>query len=139
MIVAQRLTKSMRLRRRREFVAIQAGPQGSTKIVTRHLIALIAPNSRSSTTIEAKDEITGLSLPLGRVGLTVSKRVGNAPVRNRVRRFIREWLRTHGWISAPADVVLIAKDSAATLRHRDDFAIDLGKIQHHVGRTIVAA
>jgi ribonuclease P protein component len=36
----------------------------------------------------------------GRVGLTVSRRVGGAVVRNRVRRRLREWIRRH-WGELP--------------------------------------
>lgn len=48
----------------------------------------------------------------GRVGFTVTKRVGNAVTRNRIKRRAREWLRTHGWVPPGLDVVFIAKDAA---------------------------
>lgn len=61
----------------------------------------------------------------GRAGFTVTKKVGNAVTRNRIRRQMRDWLRTHGWVAPGWDVVFIAKDSAAKapgLAIREDLA-----------------
>jgi ribonuclease P protein component len=52
-----------------------------------------------------------------RVGITVSSRVGNAVVRNRTKRWIREYVRRHLSALPPGDVVIIAKPSAATAAH----------------------
>lgn len=52
----------------------------------------------------------------GRVGLTVSRRVGGAVVRNRVKRRVREWYRRSALAGAAAlDLVVIARPSAASL------------------------
>ena len=64
----------------------------------------------------------------GRLGLTVTKKVGNAVIRNRIKRMLREWMRLHGWVPTGWDVVLVAKDSAARQLHPDDFAPDLTRI-----------
>jgi ribonuclease P protein component len=51
-----------------------------------------------------------------RLGVTVSRRVGNAVVRNRVKRRVREWFRCErGRFGRPLDVVVIARPSAARL------------------------
>ena len=55
-----------------------------------------------------------------RLGLTVSTKVGNAVVRNRVRRRLREAYRVHedayasGW-----DIVIVARVRAAFVRYRE--------------------
>jgi len=54
--------------------------------------------------------------PSRRLGITVSKRVGNAVIRNRVKRCIREWFR-HEREGLPdrSDIVVIARRSARDL------------------------
>ncbi len=112
------MTKSMRLRRRREFLAVQSV---GTKVNTRHFVALAT---------RARDVDAGVTT--GRVGLTVSKRVGVAVVRNRVKRLVREWMRTHDWMPAGYDVVIIAKDSAARLEGLREVGADLVRIRAQV-------
>lgn len=52
-----------------------------------------------------------------RVGLTVSRKVGNAVVRNRVKRRLRDWFR-HSSVRTKTyvDYVVIARPSAASLQ-----------------------
>ncbi len=113
---SRRLTKAMRLRRRLDFVAIQ---RSGTKIHGRAFLALVSPS-----------ELTGQAT--GRLGITVTKRVGNAVTRNRIKRLVREWLRLHGWVPAGRDVVIIAKEAAAELRALADVAADLERIAARV-------
>ncbi|HEU4735130.1 MAG TPA: ribonuclease P protein component [Kofleriaceae bacterium] len=101
----------MRLRKRSDFLAVQAGGQ---KVHGRHVLAIAQRQADAASQ--------------GRLGLTVTKKVGNAVVRNRIRRLLREWLRLHGWVPAGWDMVLVAKDSAARQLHPDDFASDLHRI-----------
>ena len=55
-----------------------------------------------------------------RLGVTVSARVGNAVVRNRVKRGVREWFRrSRRLLDAQRDLVVIARQGAATLRPRE--------------------
>ena len=109
------MTKSMRLRRRREFLATQ---NAGTKVNTRHFVALVAPAREAA--------------PTGRVGLTVSGKVGGAVVRNRIKRLAREWLRTHEWIPTGYDVVIIAKTSAAQVTGLAAVGVDLARIRGQV-------
>jgi ribonuclease P protein component len=61
-----------------------------------------------------------LTLPVVRVGFTVSRKVGNAVVRNRVRRRLREVARlVIGQARADLDYVLIGRQGAL----KRDFAV----------------
>jgi len=101
----------MRLRQRAEFLAVQSG---GTKLHGRHVLAIA----------KRYDE----QAQRGRLGVTVTKKVGNAVVRNRIKRLLREWMRLHGWVPPGWDLVLVAKDSAARQLHPDDFAADLTRV-----------
>ena len=75
----------------------------------RHLVLLVAPGGA----------------PMVRVGYTVSRKVGNAVVRNRVRRRLREIVRLHARELVPSrDYVIIAAPGAA-LRGYHELADDL--------------
>lgn len=50
----------------------------------------------------------------GRVGFTVSKVLGGAVVRNRMKRRLREAVRLHGMIPAAMDIVINPKKSLLT-------------------------
>lgn len=86
--------KALRLLRRSEFLQVQEGGQ---KFSSECLLALVKPNGRAHT----------------RLGLTVSSKVGNAVVRVRLRRLLRELFRKRRmqW-PAGLDVVLVVRSSA---------------------------
>jgi ribonuclease P protein component len=91
--------KAARLRRRAEFLGVQ---RDGRRRHTSHLVFVLrfASGARS------------------RLGVTVSKRVGNAVVRNRVKRFLREVFRLRQGHIAPAlDLVVIAKPGAENLTY----------------------
>lgn len=85
----------MRLKKSRDFRRVQGRGR---KIRQPNLMLLVLPGQVSQT----------------RIGLTVSRRVGNAVVRNRVKRWLRQGLR-HQYPSIEGcwDVVVIAHPSAA--------------------------
>lgn len=86
----------MRLRARREFLRVQ---DKGAKVAVGPLLALALKSDR----------------PVTRVGLTVSTKVGNAVVRVRIRRHLREVFRKRrGTLPAGIDLVFIARSSAAT-------------------------
>jgi ribonuclease P protein component len=51
-----------------------------------------------------------------RLGVTVSRQVGNAVVRNHVKRRIREWFRNdRAKFDKPVDIVVIGRQAAASM------------------------
>jgi len=100
--------KAARLRRRREFLTLQ---RDGRRRHTPHLVVIHRPG-RSKTT---------------RFGVTVSTRIGNAVVRNRVKRLMREVFRHHrAALASPIDVVVIAKPGADVLNY-DQAAIEFAQ------------
>lgn len=50
-----------------------------------------------------------------RLGLTVSKKVGNAVTRNRIKRYVREVFRTQRFSMPSVDLNVIARSASATM------------------------
>ena len=83
--------KSARVLRRKEYRTIQRSP---LRVVTEHFI-MYARKRRSTK---------------NRIGITVSKKVGNAVVRNRVKRVVRESFRLNrSVLPSEFDFVLVAR------------------------------
>ena len=83
------------MRKRPEFVKVQ---DTGSKVSTDCLLALYLPNDKGQT----------------RLGLTVSSKVGNAVLRNRIRRRLRELFRAQkSSLPKGIDLVLIARQAAA--------------------------
>jgi len=89
------LPPSARLRRRAEFEALYGH---GAKVVEARLVAFITL---------ASDRPQGC-----RIGLSVSRKVGNAPRRNRVKRVLREAFRKLP-CSEPLDLVVVARPGTA--------------------------
>ncbi len=113
--MGDRIAKVMRIRRREDYLVVQS--QGK-KLHGRHLLAFVRRHDAGGHA--------------GRLGLTVTKRVGNAVVRNRIKRMLRESMRLRGWVPPGWDVVLVAKESAARQGHPDEFNSDLMRIFHQL-------
>jgi len=63
---------------------------------------------------------SGREGPAQRLGITVSRKVGNAVIRNRVKRRVREWFRrSRGKLRDGIDVVVIGRSGAARISGRD--------------------
>lgn len=93
-------SKEQRLLRRLEFTRTM---DEGTKIVTPHMVVIGRRND----------------FPLSRIGFIVSKKLGGAVERNRVRRRLRELFRNHPHKPQGLDIVVIARGHAADA----DFAV----------------
>lgn len=85
----QRFPKQLRLRRRRQFLTVQ---RGGRRVTTAHFVVYGRRNGTRPT----------------RLGITVSRKVGKAHVRNRIKRWVREAFRRHA-LPTGLDVVFVAR------------------------------
>jgi len=92
----QDFPKEERLLSRHDFLSI---PQQGHKVHAPHFIVIY--------------RVTTGTAP--RIGITVSRKVGNAVIRNRVKRRIREFYRLHKGLFPAADVNIIARQGAGGL------------------------
>lgn len=91
--------KSARLRHRREYLSLQ---REGRRCHTAHLVVIKRPALGA----------------VPRLGVTASSRVGNAVVRNRIKRIVREVFRHYrAELVPPQDLVVIAKPGADTLTY----------------------
>ena len=88
-----RFGRSLRLRRSEDFRRVQ---RTGERRRSRHLVMVWLPAEREQP----------------RFGLTVSRKVGNAVIRNRVKRWLRESIRRRRHGLTGLDVVFIARSSA---------------------------
>ena len=68
-----------------------------------------------------------------RIGISVSKKVGNSVVRHRVTRLIREGYRLHENIfNSGLDIVIVARKGASTVKYAEieSALLHLGKLHH---------
>ena len=94
------LPKNVRLLKRAQFLTLSE--QGK-KVHTDCFIAIVLDGA----------------VPNNRIGITVSKKVGNAVERNRIKRIIREYFRHNKEIvSGPKDINIIARKGLTTLSNR---------------------
>lgn len=112
----ERFPKSARLRKRAEYLRVQ---ESGHKVQSRSFVGLFTLRQQGGT----------------RLGITTSKRVGCAAVRNRTRRLVREAFR-RGLLAVPEgiDLVVIAKRTAAGAPAAVLFE-ELRQLGHRVRRT----
>ena len=105
------LPKGRRLAKRREFLSVYEKGQ---KIVSRYVVLFFAANT----------------LPHSRIGITATKKLGKANIRNRLKRWTREVYRRQREPLAidqrSLDVVVNVKPNAADATYQD-YARDLGR------------
>lgn len=95
-----RFRKTDRIRRRREFLAAQATGK---RLSTRHFGVLLAPGPADAP----------------RLGLVVTKRLGKAVRRNRLKRLLREFFRRHREGLPKQDIIIMARKGAADLSYAE--------------------
>ena len=97
------------MRRRQEFeLAVREGKRAGGRLLTVHLLAGDGGSARDN-------EVTS-----PRIGFVVTRAVGGAVVRNRVRRRLRDLARMRaGWLPAGSLLVIRANPRAADVRQRD--------------------
>lgn len=68
-----------------------------------------------------------------RIGISVSKKVGNSVVRHRITRLVRESYRLHEAVfNSGLDIVIVARQSAASVGYEEieSALLHLGKLHH---------
>lgn len=96
--------RSQRVRKRSEFQVIQAAAR---RVSTPHLALLIHAPAQTPHDV-------------ARLGLVVSRRVGNSPARSRAKRLVREAFRATRQLWHPEiDVVIVVKIAPPTWRLAD--------------------
>ena len=104
-------TKNHRLRKRWQFQKVQQ--RGSKKRVSCFLV-LYLPSSKNKTRSKSTAQHSQ-TVVQSRVGITVSKKVGNAVVRNQVKRWLREAARReYSLLNQAWDIVIIASPRSKT-------------------------
>ena len=113
----QALPKQRRLAKRREFVRVY---ETGRKLFSRYSVLFFAPNG----------------LALSRIGVTATKKLGKANVRNRLKRWTREvYRRQRGALGIDAqslDIVVNVKPNAAQTSF-DEYSRDLARV---LGRVV---
>lgn len=113
---SEALPKEKRLAKRREFLRVY---ETGRKIFSRYSVLFFAPND----------------LPYSRIGITATKKLGKATLRNRLKRWTREVYRHEreplGLDQRTIDVVVNVKPNAATatwIEYRDDLQKALRRV-----------
>ena len=96
-----RFRRSERLLKRREFQAVYQG--ADRRMENRYFLVLLKANAQ----------------PGIRLGVTVTKKIGHAVIRNRIKRYVREFFRQHKQrLPSGYDMVVIARRRAVDLDGR---------------------
>lgn len=101
-----------RIRKKSEYAAVFSN---SRKVVDRYFVCYLATQEQSGS----------------KLGLAVSRKVGKAVTRNRIKRYLREFYRTHRpSFTTPCHLVVVARPAAAEL----DFAACVGAVRRLLHR-----
>src|SRR6185369_5045006 len=96
-----------RIRRRPDFLEVQGRGR---RFVTPHFLVFALKRSQTQPPACA-----GVLVPRARFGITVSRKVGCAVTRNRIKRWVRECCRRESSVATCWDIVVVAKPQAAAV------------------------
>ena len=115
---SEALPKSKRIAKRRDFLRVY---ETGRKIVSRYVVLFVAASE----------------LPHSRIGITATKKLGKANIRNRLKRWTREVYRRQreplGLDAHSLDVVVNVKPNAASASFQD-YSRDLSRALERVAR-----
>ncbi len=118
-----RFPRTRRLRKRREFLLVQGRGR---RVGGKHFQFFVFRRGESATSNLAA---------AARFGITVTRKVGNAVTRNRIKRIVREGFRhTASLFPSGADVVVLARGSAVSARTAE-LTSELVDLARHLGTT----
>lgn len=94
--------------------------QFSESLKKNHQFQFVYRNGKSYANKYLVMYITENGMDKNRIGISVSKKVGNSVVRHRVTRLIRESYRLHeGVFNSGLDIVIVARAGAALVGYRE--------------------
>ena len=105
--------KSVRLRKRADFVKLS---EASFKFTVKGFLLVWQDNDLGTV----------------RMGATVSKKVGSAVTRNKIKRYIREVFRRHRLLIPAVDINVIARRDSALMDFQS-LELELEKAFRHIG------
>jgi len=105
--------KSERLRKNRDILAVL---KKGTKKPTPYFLLYIRPSPCSWS----------------RIGISVSRKTGNAVIRNRIKRYLREYFRRHkAFLSFPVDIFVVALPASASMDYNDGLNKYIAALQQY--------
>ena len=112
-IAVSTFPKSYRLRKRADFLKLQ---HVKTSIAVKGFLVVWLPNQFGNS----------------RLGVTASKKVGSAVIRNKIKRRVREVFRRHRLLIPAIDLNIIARRDSALMDFQS-VELELEKAFRHIG------
>ena len=104
------------IRRRADYLRVQ---KTNVRVTSRHFVFLLAPGQRAD---------------IGRIGITVSRKIGTAVVRNRARRLVRESIRRMpGFVPPGIDLVVVLRAPPGQMRMQEAL-MEMQQVASLIGR-----
>jgi ribonuclease P protein component len=117
-----------RIRKKKDFDRVH---RYGSRLFTKNFTVILLDSKRSPDGISVFDTDGKTLMPAGvrrRLGITVSKKVGNAVIRNRYKRLLREFFRRNkDRLPESRDILVIVKKNASAHSYHD-VCTELGAI-----------